>query len=228
MKIIAHGCGNDLYPSLTVLSAQHSLAVGADLAELDIRFTREGTPVICHDDNALSLFGDSRKIAEMTTAEFLALRRRDNPAFPSHTLEDFLRCGVKNLLFHMKIGGEGLSAVLDLCRRYECLDTVVFGVLTVADNDRVKRYGKSLRTLAFMPRVTDLRDFGESSVDYVRLWEKEEWLTKENYALARSYGKPVWIMSRNPTTGQTSEENLRLWQSNGIDGVLLNKVEDRK
>lgn len=41
---------------------------------MDIRFTKEGIPVICHDDNTSKLFGSTREIAELTIGEFLALR----------------------------------------------------------------------------------------------------------------------------------------------------------
>ncbi len=228
MKIIAHGCGNDRYPALTILSARHSLASGADYAELDVRFTSDGTPVVCHDDNALSLFGSPAKIAELTRGEFLALRRRSDPAFPSHTLEDFFRAGVKRLVLHLKVGGERIGEVLSLCRRCECLGDVVFGVQSPADAERVRRYGKSLRTLAFMPSPADIPAFCESGVDFIRFWEKEDWLTPDNFALAASHGKPVWIMTRNPSTGVTTDENLRAWKAAGIDGVLLNKVEGRE
>ena len=75
MKIIAHRCGTDRYPELTVAAARHSLAAGAAYVEMDVRFTADGVPVIHHDDTAAGLFGDPRRIAEMTLPEFLALRR---------------------------------------------------------------------------------------------------------------------------------------------------------
>ena len=227
MKIIAHGCGSDRYPALTILSARHSLESGADYAELDVRFTNDGTPVVCHDDNALSLFGDPAKIADLTRAEFLALRRRSDPAFPSHELEDFFRSGVKRLVLHLKVGGEKIGSVLSLCRRYEALDSVVFGVQSPADAERIRRYGKTLKTLAFMPSPEDIPAFCESGVDFIRFWEKDEWLTPENFALAAAHNKPVWIMTRNPSTGVTTDENLCRWAASGVDGVLLNKVEGR-
>lgn len=47
--------------------------------EMDIRFTKEGIPVICHDDNTSKLFGSTREIAELTIGEFLALRYSQDP-----------------------------------------------------------------------------------------------------------------------------------------------------
>ena len=115
MKIIAHRCGTDRYPELTVAAARHSLAAGAAYVEMDVRFTADGVPVIHHDDTAAGLFGDPRRIAEMTLPEFLALRRQSDPAFCSHTMEDFLRCGVRQILYHVKQGGARLQPLLDLC-----------------------------------------------------------------------------------------------------------------
>ena len=109
MKIIAHRCGTDRYPELTVAAARHSLAAGAAYVEMDVRFTFDGVPVIHHDDTADGLFGDPRRISEMTLPEFLALRHKSDPAFCSHTMEDFLRCGVRQILYMSSRAAHGWS-----------------------------------------------------------------------------------------------------------------------
>ena len=41
MKIIAHRCGTDKFPKLTIDSAKHSLKYGAYLVEMDVHFTSD-------------------------------------------------------------------------------------------------------------------------------------------------------------------------------------------
>ena len=43
---------------------------------MDIRFTKEGIPVICHDDNTSKLFGSTREIAELTIGPAGESKRR--------------------------------------------------------------------------------------------------------------------------------------------------------
>ena len=70
MKIIAHRCGTDKFPELTIDSAKNSLKEGAYLVEMDVHFTLDDVAVISHDSNCVFLFGDERKIKKMTSDEF--------------------------------------------------------------------------------------------------------------------------------------------------------------
>ena len=81
--IIAHRCGPGRFPEQSLASARHALALGADLVEMDVRYTRDGAPVICHDENALRVFGVDRRCGEMSLEEFRALRHADDPGCPA-------------------------------------------------------------------------------------------------------------------------------------------------
>ncbi len=224
MKIIAHRCGTDRYPELTVAAARHSLAAGAAYVEMDVRFTADGVPVIHHDDTAAGLFGDPRRIAEMTLPEFLALRRQSDPAFCSHTMEDFLRCGVRQILYHVKQGGARLQPLLDLCRRYGCEEQIALG-LTSAEDIRYAREHSGAAILAFLPAPERIAEFAAAGADAIRLWES--WLTPETIRAVRQTGKELWIMAKAPgqAVGYTAPETLLFWRDEwGADGVLLNEV----
>jgi len=49
MEIIGHRGGNDFGPESTPATFAHAVAVGAQAIEFDVRFTREGVPVVLHD-----------------------------------------------------------------------------------------------------------------------------------------------------------------------------------
>ena len=232
MIIIAHRCGPEVYPQLTVAAAKSATAAGAAYVEIDIRYTADGLPVVNHDDSAQFLFGCPRKISELTSTEFLALRHKTNPAFPAHSFEHFLQCGVKNILFHIKEGGEPLKKVLALCRQYDAESSVVFGVQRTEDVRLVKEFNPNIGVLAFMPGANDssgieanIRAFSQAGADYIRLWEK--WEVEALAPTVRQCGKKIWIMANNPEVepldcGYTSAKALRYWRDFGIDGILVN------
>lgn len=222
MKIIAHRSGTDRYPEQTILSARHSLAAGADLIEIDIRFSSDGVPVIQHDGIAERLFGTPEEIGKLTAREFLALRRKEDPAFCSHLFTDYTDCGIRKILFHVKVGGEMLPKLLDLCEERGLLKEVVFGVHSVGDVKTVKSRGEDLRVLAFMPSADQIGEFAAAGADFIRLWEK--WCTEENLAAVRSTGKKLWIMTDTPTVGETEESRYALYEKWGADGILVNQV----
>lgn len=222
MKIIAHRCGTDVFPQQTIHGALYSLANGTDLAEVDIRFTSDNIPVVIHDATPLSLYGVETPVSEMTAEHFLSLRRSENAAFCGHKFEDYLKCGVKKMLFHIKEGGTRLGMILDMCREYGILGEVVFGVTSVEDVRIVKEYDASVKVLGFMPKPENTFEFSQAGAEYIRLWQK--WLNEENIAAVRECGKELWIMANNGEVGESDKEDYALFESAGADGILVNNV----
>jgi len=61
-------------PENTVDAILAGLAVpGCDGAEFDVRAARDGTPVLAHDETLLRVFGDPRRVGDLSTAELAAL-----------------------------------------------------------------------------------------------------------------------------------------------------------
>ena len=113
---IAHRSGPGIYPEQTIVSARHSLSIGADMVEMDVQYTKDGIPVICHDPNTLRMFGIDSLVRDMMYSEFMMLRHASDPAYPSHSLDDVIRSGVSPVLFHCKFTGELLK---DLAKRLD-------------------------------------------------------------------------------------------------------------
>lgn len=222
--LIAHRSGPKIYPEQTVMSCRDALSVGADMVEMDIQFTSDGYPVICHDPNTMRMFGVDRLVSDMSLAEFLQLRHVGDPSFCSHSLEHILSSGIAPILFHCKITGEPMYTLTKYLHEKNFDDKCVLGVQYAEDVVTVKSLS-SIRTLAFMPSVTQLDSFLESETDYIRLWE--DWVTEERVKRVKNAGKGLWIMAGKATAagvGYTTEENMRMWTEMGVDGILINDV----
>ena len=222
MKIIAHRCGTDKFPELTIDSAKYSLSQGACLVEMDVHFTSDGIPVVSHDADC-SLFGDKRQIKDMTSDEFLSLEYKDGSGYKAQTLESFMQAGIKDILFHIKVGGEKLLDVLSLCRKYGIENNVVFGVGNLSDAKTVKEYNSKIKVLAFFYDLERMQEYADLGVEFIRLWEG--WMTEENIANVHKTGKELWIMAcEDGNLGYTTPENLPIWQEKGVDAILVNDV----
>ena len=223
--IIAHRCGPGRYPEQSLASARHALSLGADMVEMDVQYTRDGAPVICHDPNALRVFGVDRLCRDMTLAEFRALRHAADPAYPAHTLDEALDSEVRPLLLHCKFTGAPLR---DLAARIAARGeqaACVLGVPNAGDVEIVRTVCPELRVLAFMPALSQLEGFLMSRATFIRLWE--DWVTPERVEAVHRAGMALWVMAGKPSEGSvgvTSEAALRLWRDLGADGVLINDV----
>lgn len=224
MKLIAHRSGPTVLPEQTIPSARLALQSGADMVEVDTRFTADNRIAVCHDDSAGRVFGVDKRICDMTAQEFRSLRHTDDPAFPSHLLEDYLRCGIAPLLLHIKESGDRLPLLLDCLKRHEYLDKVVFGVQQTEGIAVIRDFYPRARILAFMPAAENADEFIEKGADYIRLWE--QWITEIRIKQILDAGREVWVMANNPELGfaHSSPEILRGWKEMGISGVLLNDI----
>lgn len=127
MKIIAHRSGPTVFPEQTIRSALFAKENGADLVEIDVRFTKDKKLAVSHDENAARVFGVDKNIGEMSGDEFAALRHKNARTYTSHFLEDYMESGVGPLLIHVK-EDEVLDALLESIEKHDYLHKVVLGV----------------------------------------------------------------------------------------------------
>lgn len=221
MKIIAHRCGTDIYPEQSLDAGKYSLSLGTDLIEVDIRFTKDGKPVVIHDATPEKLYNSSVRVSEMTENEFLAMRRILYPEKGPNTFSDFLEAGISDMLFHIKEGGDKLHEIIALCKEYSILDSVVFGVQCPEDVRLVKEYG-DVQVLGFMRDDKRISEYAEAGADYIRLWE--QWCSEKKVSEVLETGKKLWIMSNSPTVGEVTEGCYEFYEKCNADGVLVNRI----
>jgi len=225
IKLIAHGCGPTIHPGATIASAKEALRQGADLVELDIQLSADKQLLVSHDRNLLRLFGADLNCPEISAAEFLSLRCKNRPEYPSHLLEHFIVSDIKPLLVHIYAGYEGIPILMDLLEQYGVFADTVFGIADMKMFDIIRSRDSSAKILAFAtPEVAV--ELGKAGADYLRLWERN--LTEENINTFRETGAELWVMSGGPDTGcptgRPGEENLRRILDIKPDGILVNDL----
>lgn len=70
---IAHRGGRGLWPENTLFAFQKAAALGADVVELDLRATADGTIVVIHDRTVDRTTNGSGRVSEMTLAQLREL-----------------------------------------------------------------------------------------------------------------------------------------------------------
>lgn len=90
----------------TLGSIRSAVARGADAVEVDVRLTRDGVPVLLHDDTLKRLWGHDRALASLTAVEVKELTEGGVP-----TLEEALRAAEDTRLMLDLPGGPGPAAV---------------------------------------------------------------------------------------------------------------------
>lgn len=72
-EIYAHRGFSGVYPENTVLAFQKAAECGAEGIEFDVHLTKDGVPVVMHDENTVRTTGTDTLIKDLTLEEFKAL-----------------------------------------------------------------------------------------------------------------------------------------------------------
>jgi len=81
-RVIAHQGGNHLWPDNTMLAFRNAVQAGVDALEMDVHATRDGVPVVIHDDTVDRTTDGAGVVWEMTLEEIQSLDAAHN--WPHH------------------------------------------------------------------------------------------------------------------------------------------------
>ncbi|GGO03432.1 glycerophosphodiester phosphodiesterase [Saccharibacillus kuerlensis] len=141
--ITAHtGCMGHSAHSLESLCA--ALKLGADVYEDDIRLTRDGVPVLAHDDEVLLSSGRHGSLAEMTLEELK--HASVSPILELAYVLTWIRTTGKTMNLDMKTD-DALEPTYDLVRRMEMEDRVFLSGCGYERAALAQRMGSDIRKL---------------------------------------------------------------------------------
>jgi glycerophosphoryl diester phosphodiesterase len=118
--IIGHRGASAVAPENTLAAFEAAIAAGADGVEFDVRFCRDGIPVVIHDETLYRTSGIRRRVAEMRRDE---LTRFDVPSLEQ--VFELFETNDRILYLEMK-EAEVAEECCRLIERYRLKDRVIF------------------------------------------------------------------------------------------------------
>lgn len=73
-QLIAHRGYSGCYPENTLIGFKAALQSGADCIELDVQFSRDGIPIIIHDDDLIRTTGVDARVSQLTAAQLSQIK----------------------------------------------------------------------------------------------------------------------------------------------------------
>ncbi|HEU4767757.1 MAG TPA: glycerophosphodiester phosphodiesterase [Pyrinomonadaceae bacterium] len=146
--IIGHRGASAVAPENTIAAFQAAIDAGADGIEFDVRLSRDGVPVVIHDDTLYRTHGMRLRVDEMT------LKDLNNIDVPSvEQLFELFESNKLILYLEMKdIQIELAEACCRLVEEYHLKDRVVFECFEHSALGVVKQINRDLKTAAlFQP-----------------------------------------------------------------------------
>lgn len=122
--LIGHRGAAAAKPENTLASFRHALATGADGVELDVHVTRDGVPVVFHDDDLHRLTGESGPVAARTWRQLRRLRVMGREPIPR--LTEVLRLLRRKMLVQIEIkAGTPVAPIVAALHAARTTDTVI-------------------------------------------------------------------------------------------------------
>jgi len=69
VKILAHRGFSSRYPENSMLAFERALALGADGAEFDVQLSKDGVPIVFHDESLLRITGTDALVKDLSCEE---------------------------------------------------------------------------------------------------------------------------------------------------------------
>lgn len=228
LALVAHRGASALAPENTLAAFRRALDYGVAAIESDVRLTRDGHVVLCHDDNLTRLTGRPDKIADLDLATLQAGILGTDPEHGEQriaTLDDLLRCaaGRTRVLLDLKLPPGHEPQLLATLQASAMPETTIVGVRTLESLRAIKALAPQQATLAFGRTLEDVWRLLEEGAEIARLWSP--WIDDAALARAAHLGKPIWVMCGSPSkgdVGETTVDELVAYRRLGLTTVLLN------
>lgn len=215
-----------MFPENSVAAVGNAFESGVDMVEIDVRLSKDGVPVVMHDENLVRLFSLDQKVRETSAEKLTSLTYGHPKEVHPATFEFVLRhCPKRPLLLHVREKNEEILPIWKVVEKRGWSSKVVWGVVSLDAVRLLKKKTPTVSILAFIPTPEDIVSFASAGVNVIRLWDC--WITKERIDLIHSYGILAAAMTGDggEDVGETSPERLLELRDLGMDWVLVNDVQ---
>jgi glycerophosphoryl diester phosphodiesterase len=122
---IAHRGASDYAPENTLAAIVKAAELGADMVELDIHSSADGTPVIIHDANLSRTTNGIGEVSQYTLAELKKLDAGEGQTIPT-LVEAITCCQEHELGLYLELkSSAAIPAVVELIRQYRLYGEVI-------------------------------------------------------------------------------------------------------
>ena len=156
IRIITHRANALGAPENSLPALENSIALGADVVEIDVQLTADGTVVILHDEDLMRVAGDPRRIAEISDEELwdirlLAVEKYTYAELHVPTLAEYLERSKDRVIVMIELKYYGFipelaERTIDVIRQFEMEDQVQIKSLSYRAVEQVRELAPELQT----------------------------------------------------------------------------------
>ena len=230
--VVAHrACWLEGAPENSILAIQECIKLGVDLIEIDVTLTKDGVPVLMHDDTVDRTTDGTGPVGSFLQQDFQKLRLRQGAGGPSApvtdqippTLEEVLRITKDKVLINLDAKEDVFDSAFQLIESSGMENQILMKMRTRSDDPRLNN-ARFLGQTHFMPIISECGEnvpyvvctskLSTTMSEFLRFepvafeitFQTEEFLLEGRNAIAKS-GRRLWVNSLSPhhAAGYTDE-----------------------
>lgn len=197
LMVASHRAAHQHYPENSLAAIQEAITIGVDIIELDIRVTRDGVPVIMHDqtiDRTTTGIGDIEQLdyGDIHSLKLLHQGKVTDQSIP--TLQEALMLCKGKVMVDMDMKTDKIDEVVEVVKAIGAIDQLIF---FDADWEVLERISHKLDGAHLMPRAYKPNDIKKAvkRLDPVAIHIDPSFYTAKTIKLANKHGLRIWINS---------------------------------
>jgi glycerophosphoryl diester phosphodiesterase len=234
--VVAHRGDWRHAPENSLQAIKNSIDMGADMVEIDVRLTKDGIPVLMHDETIDRTTTGKGKVSEWTLSDLKTLNLRNGANHPTHhtipTLEEAMIIAKGKILVNLdKCYGffDNIYPILESTGTTH--QVLMKGKVTWEECQ--KDFGPRLNDIMFMP-IIDLEDPNAEAiinayqthlhpVAYEMIFRNTENPLLSKFSTIRESGSHIWVNTLWESLNAGYEDDAALENPEKIYGWLLDK-----
>lgn len=214
MLVIGHRGARAIEPENTIRSLRRAIECGADMVEIDVRLSKDGIPVVMHDETVDRTTSGTGLVSEMTADEICELDAGMGERVPTldHVLKFIKKSGIYLIIEIKEIGIE--DAVISSIKKNKMENSVIVSSFFHPTVLNIKRMEPSIRTGVIFSSLPVRAWMLAADAGADVMFPKHIRTTGDLVREAHKHGIAVY-----PWVVNTKEEFLRV-AAMGVDGVV--------
>lgn len=215
------------HPENSIGALQSAIEMGADIAEFDLKRSKDGHLIIMHDRTIDRTTNGKGRPEDYTLAELRKFRLKNglgrvtNNLIP--TFEEYLDIAKGRIIMDVDKGYEYFPEVISLLKKKEMIGQALINVDDNSTLDQVEaKYGKVAEDLWLMP-IVDYKDSAKARLlveSYLRhkntiyqpVWSDDRMIATADFQQLRKDGYAVWLNSLWPSLNGGHDDDLAIEQ----------------
>lgn len=236
VMVVAHRGDWRYAPENSLKSIQNCINMGVDMVEIDVRLTKDGIPVLLHDETLERTTNGIGKISNYTLEEIKTLFLKDHKGkVTKHripTLEEAMLLAKGKILINLDKIDNIIPEVFAVLKKTGTVKQVALGSYRPLSEMR-KLAGNYLDSLCYMPKIKDdsqqiesFLDTYENTLDFsvVQIrFETETAATLEFLDDGTKYNSWIWVNTITANRSANHHDDRALTDPEGSYGWLIER-----